>query len=137
MRMTFKERQKREVESGSLDLAVPTRLVGFVSELSAVTSGAAGLESIFPWGRGMGFGPPHTLCPFLTEALLAPLPMSGVSCGLVLKRMHQVIWMMFQKREGAHSHLFSSSLHAPSHGPPVLFFWTFLGYPSSRITPSS
>lgn len=50
------------MESGYLDLAMPKGLVGFVSKIPAVTSAAAELESISPWGNGMGFGPSYILC---------------------------------------------------------------------------
>ena len=115
---------QREAEEGSgvgiLGLGRAHEAGGFVSELSAVTSGAPGLESIFPWGRGMGFGPPCTLCPFLTEALLAPLPMSGVSCGLVSKGTHQVIRMMFQRGKGP-THVYSVPLFLLPHMDPLSF----------------
>jgi len=50
------------MELGNLDLAMPKGLVGFVSKISAVTSGAADFESISPWGSGIGFGPWYILC---------------------------------------------------------------------------
>lgn len=55
------------MELGYLDLAVPKGLVGFVSKISVVTSAAAELESISPWGSGMGvLG--HRMLSFLTGA---------------------------------------------------------------------
>lgn len=49
------------MELGNLDLAMPKGLVGFVSKISAVTSGAADFESISPWGSGIGFEPWYIL----------------------------------------------------------------------------
>lgn len=101
-RVTGENGPQREPEEGSgvrsLSPGHATQLVRFVSQLSAATSTSAGIQGTFPGGMGVfGLGTAYIPCPFPMRVLLAPLPRSRVSCGLVLRRMYEVIPMFSEE----------------------------------------